>query len=340
MSSHSNRTQAHDFYYYGVDNGASHNYSGCTLNYDGCNALSYSTTVAKVIPAKGVKPKDVNTHRPSSGLTLISMYSMSSTTGRHISYVRSASPFDCVEVPLERGDRDFSPQRLADLFADNLYAYSMGLNLKANRDKFVGLLASLRRIQADACDEWAKPLKKDKRLQKYEGLDISKACAEIQERNRKAAAKAAAETRRIFAQYVKDRHGSDYCEFIRTLFDRTYYSEKYPFTEEQIALLRSKVRGAASGDEPAYVWPAGDEVVTSKGVHVPVAEAKVAMRLWALGKDMRAMPVGRYQIVSYKGDTIQIGCHKIPRENMLALYEAVMGQPFPEKQPADAKEAE
>ena len=336
MSNHSNRTQAHDFYYCGVDNGASHDYSGCTLNYEGCNALSYSTTIAKVIPAKGVKPKDGNTHRPASGLTLISMFSMSSTTGRHISYVRSASPFDCVEVPLERGDRDFSPQRLADLFAETLEAYSGGLNRKANRDRFVSLLASLRRIQADACDEWARPLRKDKRLRKYEGLDISKACAEIQERNRRAAAKAAAETRRVFAKYVKDRRGSDYCEFIRTLFDRTNYSKKDPFTEEQIALLRNKVRGAASRDEPAYVWPDGDEIVTSKGVHVSVAEAKVAMRLWALGKDMRAMPVGRYQIVSYKGDTIQIGCHRIPRENMLALYEAVMGQPFPEKKEAAA----
>jgi hypothetical protein len=341
MSNHTNRTQAHDFYYHGVDNGARRTYSGCTLNYDGCNALSYSTTVAKVIPAKGVKPKDVDTHRPSSGITLISMFSMSSTTGRHISYLHGASPFPVVEVPLERGDRDFSPQRLADMFAFNLDFYSRGLNLKANRDKFVGLLTSLRRIQADACDEWAKPLKKDKRLREYEGLDIAKACAERQELNRLAAAKAAAETRKVFAKYVKDKHGPDYCELIRTLFDSTYHSEKYPLTKEQITLLRKKIRGGAGARrEPAYVWLAGDKVVTSQGVSVPVDEAKVAMRLWALGKDMRTMPIGMYQIVSYKGDTIQIGCHRIPRDNMLALYETVMGKPFPEKRTANVKGAE
>lgn len=341
MSNHTNRTQAHDFYYGGVDYGERRAYSRCTLNYDGCNALSYSTTIAKVIPAKGVKPGDVNTHRPSSGLTLVSMFMMSSTTARHISDVMGASPFDCVEVPLERGDRDFSPQRLADLFAENLDTYSRGLNRKSNRYTFTNLLTSLRRIQTDACDEWAKPLKKDKRLKKYERLDISKAMAEQQARVRKAAAKTAALTKETIAKYVKHRSGADYCDFIRALFDRAYHSRKYLFTDEQIKILRAQVRGGVdTGYSPAYVWPDGDEIVTSQGVRVPMQEANGAMRLWALGKDMRAMAVGRYQIVSYEGGTIQIGCHKIPRENMLALYEAVMGKPFPEKRPAEAKEAE
>lgn len=333
MSNHSNITQAHDFYYCGVDYGERRAYSRCTLNFEGCNALSYSTTIAKVIPAKGVKPKDVGTHKPSSGLTLVSMFSMSPTTARHISDVMGASPFDCVEVPLERGDRDFSPQRLADLFAESLDTYSRGLNRKANRYTFTNLLTSLRRIQTDACDEWAKPLKKDKRLKKYERLDISKAMAEQQARIRKAAAKTATLTKETIAKYVKHRSGADYCEFIRALFDRAYHSMKYRFTDEQIKILRAQVRGGAdTWYSPAYVWPDDDEIVTSKGVRVPMQEAKVAMRLWALGKDMRTMPVGRYHIVSYEGGTIQIGCHKIPRDNMLALYEAVMGKPFPTSQ--------
>ena len=71
--------------------------------------------------------------------------------------------------------------------------------------------------------------------------------------------------------------------------------------------------------------------MTSQRVRVPLREAKAAMRAWALGRDMRTFEVGGYKIVVYQGDTIQIGCHKIPRENMLALYEAVMGRPFPEK---------
>jgi hypothetical protein len=79
----------------------------------------------------------------------------------------------------------------------------------------------------------------------------------------------------------------------------------------------------------AYVWTDGDKIRTSLGVSVSVDEAKVLMKAWAMGKDMRTMKVGWYSILSYTGDVIKIGCHKIPRKNMLALYEVVMGKPFP-----------
>jgi hypothetical protein len=62
------------------------------------------------------------------------------------------------------------------------------------------------------------------------------------------------------------------------------------------------------------------------------------MKAWAAGKDMRTARVGAYQIVSYQGATIQIGCHHIPRENMLALYEAVVGKTFPAKQANEDEE--
>lgn len=332
MASHSNASQAHDFYYRGVNNGEEHYYSGCNLNYEGSTAISYRTAVAKVIPAKGVKDGDVRTNRPSSGFTLLSLYPMSSSTTRHIHHLRHASPFEVVLVPLERGDGDFTPDMLADHFAVSLTTLAERLNLRKNRDEFVGLLQSLRRIQSSACDKWARPLNRDRRLAKLESMDVSKAAEELKERNRRESARRRAETRKLFATYVKGRGGADYCEFIHVLFDPGYDSAEYPLDRDQRSLLRSKV----ARSDMAYVWLDGDEIRTSRHVRVPVAEAKVAMRLWALGKDMRAMPVGRYQIVSYKGDTIQIGCHKIPRENMLALYEAVMGEPFPEKKEAAA----
>lgn len=331
MSSHSNTSQAHDFYYLGVDEGLDKDYAGCTVSYEGCTAYSYSTAVAKVIPRKGVKPGDVRTHLPSSGLTLLSFDSMSATTAQHISKLNDASPFDVVRVPLRRGDRDFTPERLAQAFAEELESYAARLNKAENRLKFMTLLNSLHLLQRDACEKWAKPLR-GRKLEKFDKLDVSKIAEEIKARNRKAAVKAAAETRAVFAKYLKDRRGRDYCDFIRSLFDRWFVSPKYHFTDEQRNLLRKKVCGGSSvWGGPAYVWVADDEIRTSRNVAVPVKEAKVAMRLWAAGKDMRTLRVDRYTIVSYQGDTIQIGCHRIPRENMLALYEAVMGKPFPEK---------
>jgi len=327
--SHSNSSQAHDFYYYGVDEGWSKSYAGCTVSYDGNTAYSYSTAVAKVIPRKGVKPKDVKTHRASNGLTLLSFDAMSATTAQHLSQLGSASPFDVVRVPLRRGNRDFTPEMLAKQFAEDLGSYALRLNKAGNRLKFMTLLDSLHRLRQDACEKWAKPLR-NRALRKFDRMDVSKIAEEIKARNRKAAVKAAAETRAVFAKYLKDRRGRDYCDFIRSLFDRWFSDQKYHFTDEQRSLLRKKVCGGSSvWGGPAYVWIEDDEIKTSKNVVVPIKEAKVAMRLWAAGKDMRTLQVNGYTIVSYQGDTIQIGCHKIPRENMLALYEAVMGKPFP-----------
>jgi len=330
MSSHSNASQAHDFYYHGVDEGLSKDYSGCTVSYEGNTAFSYSTAVAKVIPRKGVKPGDVRTNNASAGLTLLSFNPMSATTAQHLSQLEGASPFDVVHVPLYRGDRDFTPEMLAKRFAEELESYAARLNRAENRLKFMTLLNSLHRLQRDACEKWARPLR-GRALKKFDKLDVSKIAEEIKARNRKAATKAAAETRAVFAKYLKDRRGRDYCDFIRSLFDRWFVSPKYHFTDEQRNLLRKKVCGPDGWNGLAYVWVADDEIRTSRNVVVPVREAKVAMRLWAAGKDMRKLRVDRYTIVSYQGNTIQIGCHKIPRENMLALYEAVMGKPFPEK---------
>ena len=323
--SHSNSSMAHEFYYQGVDGGQRKAYSNCSISYDGDVARSYRTAVAKVIPARGRKPSTVTTHEINSGLTLVSFYPMSNTTAHHISLLRSASPFTTVRVPMEMGCGDFYPENLRDEMLGALNEYVQTVNKADSRQAIVELLESRRVILNGACAAWAKPLR-DRRFRRFETMDLDKAAEELKERTRKAAAKRAAETRKLFAEYLPKAKasGADYCEFVRALCDSHYYSEKFPFGDKERAVLRSKLDRNA-----AYVWPDGDNVRTSKEITVGVNEARMLMRLWAAGKDMRTMQISGYTIVKYEGDTIKIGCHNIPRENMLALYEALMGEPFP-----------
>lgn len=321
---------AHDFYYKGVDKNESHAYCGCSLSYRESTAFSYSTAIAKVVPRKGVRAEDVRTDAPETGLTLFSRYSMSNTTAKHISCVLSASPFERAAVPLRRGHSyRFSPRGVAENFLEDLERLAGQLNTIGNRREFVELLRCRRRVMELACEEWAEPLR-DRRFRKYEAMDVEKMAKELQERNRKAASKRAAETRALFAKYLPKAKasGADYCEFVRVLCDNWYGSEKFPFDAHQIGLLRKRL-----DKDAAYVWPEPDHncIRTSKRVSVPLDEAKVLLKLWASGRDMRTMKIGLYTIVKYEGGTIQIGCHKIPRENMLALYEAVVGEKFPER---------
>jgi len=324
----SNSTEAHNFYYRGVDHGIAKRYCGCSLSYDGRDAYSYSTIVAKVIPTKHCRKNQISTSDRSSGLTLVSYFSMSSTTGRHISLLTGASPFPVIRVPMERGSKELTPCDLRDNFLETLEGYMDGFNKRETRDRFVYLMQERMKIITLAPDEWAKPLR-DMRFGKFEKIDITKAAEELKARNRKEASKRAAETKALFAKYVKDRHGADYCEFVHALINGWYDSKKYPFTNEERRMLQRKLDKNA-----AYIWTEGDTVVTSRGVRVGVDQAKVLLKAWAAGKDMRGLKIGNYTIVSYTGNTIKIGCHDIPRENMIALYEALIGKPFPEKQEA------
>ena len=316
---------AHDFYYKGVDGGKS-----ClcrSLGFRRSTAISYSTAIAKVVPRRGFKAEDVHTNAPETGLTLISSNSMTRTTGQHISYVRQSSPFTVVGVPLEMGRYDFTPEDVAMGFLRELEQTVLQLDAFCSRIEFARLMESRRSIMNLACKEWAKPLR-DRRFKKYEKLDVEKAAGELKERRRKEAAKAAAETRAVFKKYLPkaDAGGADYCEFVRALCDTGYHSEKFNFDNHQANLLRRKLDQNA-----AYVWPEleNDRVRTSKGISVPLDEARVLLKLWASGRDMRTMKIGQYAIVKYEGSEIQIGCHKIPRRNMIALYEAVIGRKFP-----------
>lgn len=324
MSSHSNETEAHAFYYEGVDHGVEKSYSRCTLSYCANEAYSYSTLVAKVIPAKGVAPGDVNTSNPDSGLTLMSMDSMTSTTARHLNCLGRASPFEIVWVPMSYGSRYLSPCVLAHRFLDRLGCLTELFHRKRYREEFARLMDARATIIKCAAEEWAQPLR-SKEFREFEEIEIGKVAAEIARRNRKEAAKRAASTRAALAKYVKGRSGADYLEFIRTLCDPYYRTDAYPLTDDERKLLRRKI---ILGDK-AYVWVEGDIIRTSRKVVVSTREATTLLKAWASGKDMRGLKIGPFTILSSAGDTIKIGCHQIPRENMVALYEVLIGKPFP-----------
>ena len=317
-----NSEMAHAFYYHGVDCWGRRGGSG-HIGYEGRTAYSYSTAVAIVVPARGAKAPD--TYHPETGVTLVSFDGMSKTTARHISCLASASPFRVIRVPMRRGCSEITPERVAEGFLDDLAACLGTFNTRDGRGRF----AMLMQARADAIrllpDRWAKPLR-GRRFRRFESLDVGKMAAELQARNRREAAKRAAETRAVFAKYLpKANAGGDmYCKFIRAVFDPGYACAEFPFDRETVAKIRGKMDRNA-----AYVWPDGDLIRTSKGVSVNTDEARVALRAWASGHDMRTTRVGTFAIVKYKGSVIQIGCHRIPRRNMIALYEAVVGRPFP-----------
>lgn len=331
-----NSKQAHDFYYKGVNDGARKQYRGCSLWYEGKVAYSYSTVIAKVIPGSGYNEKDVYTANPSSGLTLVTFDSMTSSTSKHRGLIVSSSPFKVICVPFRYGHRwDPSPATMVEWMLHDLETYSKLISKAEYRSNFACLMDARQEIVDRAAEEWSKAFNA-KAFDKYKRLyaTMDSYVKELKSKKRAEAAKQAAETRKILAKWLSDKRTSkDYLDLMRTVFshDSSLCRENQGMTTNERSALRRRL-GIKS--EFAYVWVEDDHICTSKNISVDIAIAKVAMKAWALGHDMRGFKVDMFSIVKYEGDTIQIGCHKIPRENMLALYEVVMGEPFPRKEQA------
>lgn len=328
-----NSKQAHDFYYKGVNTGAMKTYQGCHLWYDGKVAYSYATVIAKVIPARGYAEHVIHTDSPTSGLTLVTFDSMSSSTGRHSRLIASASPFKVLFVPFKYGHRwDPSPATMAEWMLHDLETYSKLLSKAQYRSNFVHLMYARETIVRLAAKEWSEAFNSEA-FDEYKHIytTMDSYVKELKSRKRAEAAKQAAKTRKILAKWLGDKPTSKgYIDLMRAVFGYNPASCQEMTHYERDALRRRL--GIKSGF--AYVWTEGDHVQTSKGISVDLAIAKVAMKAWALGHDMRGFKVDTFSIVKYEGNTIQIGCHKIPRENMLALYEVVMGKPFPKQEDA------
>lgn len=342
MGSNTNMDMAHYFFYKGVGERTSKSCKSSHISYDadGLRCFSYSTVIAKVIPCRGFADSDINPSRTRTGLTLVSSNSMTPATAQHISAVMKASPFDVVAVPMVMWGRDLLPRELTVRMLQSLEKLKGRLGRAENRAEFVRLLDVRRELINKACAKWAKPLT-NKAFAQYEAVvpEIDRIERERQAqasvRAAAAAARAAAAEKRaeeVRARWLVERKGVDYLNFLRGVFGNAEGpNDPYTFNAADRDVLR---RALQSNYLKAYVWIDGDQVRTSKQIRLPVNVARAALKAWAAGKDMRAFKVGDYAVVSYEGDVIQIGCHHIPRQNMIALYEALIRKPFPLKKTA------
>lgn len=330
MGGKSRFTEAHDYYYLGVDEGRGKHYSGVALHYDGRTAYSYSTAIARVIPRKGYKDSDVSTMYSANGITLLSVDSMSSCTCKHIQALFDASPFHVLKVPFHYGSEHFDPGILRDNYLRELALYAQELNHVKERTRFTSLMETRRYLLDQAAEEWARPLR-DRKFKEFEEIfaNLDDWRRNLKKKLAEKAAKEEAVAKRLVSRYTnKAKTAQGYLNLVRSLFG--WGADAKLMKPE----TRATLKDAFTKSGVSYVWVAGEEIVTSQHVHVALKSARVLMKAWAAGKDMRTLKIDGYSIVSYTGDTIQIGCHKIPRQNMLALYEVVTGKKFPERKAA------
>lgn len=292
----------HDFFYASLTDSQK---ARSTNHFDGPFFYSYATVIgAKVVGNDG------NT------ALLISDNSMSATTGAHLSTLRNSCPYDnIISVPFEWGDNfynvDYCIDTISRRFIDGLKSYKPEsvvyavhrrdfLRLYNNASMFSAIIRRLDLSQFGVIKELAEG--SDEKRREIQGKIRAEKAAET-----KRKAEAAAEQKRAFEALYPN-----YLERVAVAF----FGKAVDPSECQTA------RAVLDPNrELSFVYPVDDEIETSRGVSFERKDAVKLLAAWKAGRIAEGMHIGPYTVRSMTDSFVQIGCHKIPVENLNALYE-------------------
>lgn len=306
---------AHEFFY--SDFNSSRNYNN--ISYSENLFYSYYTVIGAVVKSK-----------TGNNILLVSEDSMSSTTGKHIGNLISACPFSFLRVPMEYGNHYFSLEACIKRIVHNLDCYANSrLSQKANRQGYINSFNQLQYINDYIQDVDSSLIEQYKPL--FDLLnnsdEVKQLKAQLKEKDRQDRIQAEKELQELLTTY-------DYFDLIRFVYDN--YNSTIKFDDySKTKAMQNKVRKALNpNNDLSFVWIENEySVRTSKNIRMNMDIVKTGLKLWKHNKVRHGYKVDFYTVLEVRKDYIQIGCHKIPTENIQALYEKIYpSKPEPVKE--------
>ncbi|MEI3002263.1 MAG: hypothetical protein V8T86_15415 [Victivallis sp.] len=311
----------HKFFYSGEDESGR---AKSNTSFYGWTFKSYNTTIGIKTPGKDGRP-----------VLLIADSSFSNTTSAHLSALRAACPYTSshiIWVPFEWGDGWYKRENcISDLlqrFIDRLSQWRVDrLKYAESRRDFLSMYHNfLTLVELVAPKRPAKAI-----LQKIEELAIiAKENEDRKKRNdlisgltakREAAAKrkAAAEKRK-HAELLKQFSDVPYLDKIRIAYWGDFRPE-VPYETRAILCRIFNPDGSLS-----YVIPelSGEYVITTQGISMPCHLVRALLKAWKAGRVKVGQHIGPYTLREMAAGYVQIGCHKIPMQNIRELYSALV----------------
>lgn len=313
----------HKFFYAGEDESC---IAKSATSFSGWTFKSYNTTIGIKTPGKDGRP-----------VLLIADSSFSNTTSAHLSALRYACPYPAdhiIAVPFEWGDCWYDDNKgIQDLlrrFINQLSDYEWKidqLKYAKNRRDFLSTYYNFSRFL-----ELVAPKRPNKEIiRKIEELaTIARETEDRKKRNelisgltakREAAAKrkAAAEKRK-HAELLKQFKDVSYLDKIRIAYWEDFRPE---VPRETRAVLRSIFNPDGS---LSYVVPelSGEDVITTQEVSMDCHTVRALLKAWKAGRIRAGQHIGPYTLREITPAYVQIGCHKIPMQNIRELYSVLI----------------
>jgi len=295
---------AHLFFY--SDFNSYKNYNN--ISYNENLFYSYYTVIGAVIKAKD-----------DSNILLVSENSMTPTTGRHISNLISACPFNYLRVPMEYGNHYFSLDDCIKRIVNNLDYYSNSkLSIKANREGYIQSYNQLIYINEYIQDVDASVVEQYKPMFDLlnNSVEVKQLKAKLKEKEKQDRIKAQQKLNKFLKEYK-------YLDLIQFAYG---YNSPIHFDDlQKEKTMQNKIRKILNPkDDLSFVWiENANTVKTSKNIRMNMDIVKTGLKLWKHNKVKHGYKVDYYTVLEVRKDYVQIGCHKIPIENIEALYEAI-----------------
>ncbi len=296
---------AHEFFYSDFNSCKTFN----NVSYNQNLFYSYYTVIGAVVQSKF-----------GNNILLVSENSMSSTTGRHIGNLISSCPFSYLRVPMEYGNHYFSLEACINRIIKNLEVYlSSKLSLKANREGFIQSYNQLLYINDNIqnIDKYILEQYKSTFELLSNSKEVKELKAKLKEKVRQEEIKAKQELQELLNSY-------GYLDLIQFVYNSDNSTIKITDYHKS-KLMQNRVKKALNPhNDLSFVWIENENTVkTSKHIRMSMDIVKTGLKLWKHNKVKHGYKVDCYTVVEIREDYVQIGCHKIPIDNIKALYETI-----------------
>lgn len=304
-----NKQIFHDFFY--VDTEAPKRYDKAknATCYFGRHFFSYDTEIGYWHTAGG---RDT---------LFLSDYRFSNTTAAHISALRQACPFNnVVYVPFE--------------YDDNFSGAFIWSSTPYKENDFFGVMHKrfIEKLSAYDANDLRYAARRRELIHKYENYAAlhvaggfnAEDCGEL--RDIVALAEAAREIEDAGAEKRKKRIAEEKARIIENTLNlekelagmqigeiaRSIDAGGLPIItrKNRKLFLGCKFPGAS------FIWQDAGYIKTSQGVTMPVATVKTMYHAYTRDKVKIGMHVGAFTVMEITPDFVQIGCHKIPVQNI------------------------
>ena len=300
MAIKTNWDVAHSFFY--ADRNEICNKSWLNIHYEGDMCYSYGTVIAKIV--RGIDGRKY---------TLLSYDNMSATTSKHIGNLHGASPYEVIRVPMEYGNPSFDIKWLERRISNRLDDYAESrLSRKENRIEYINYFEMLLDVDEHIIKISPEVIEKYRPL--YDTLINSQSLKDLK-RN-------IAENDRKQRDALRDRLKTYIDLYSFSQLARIAYDYKYTHSDSSV---RSDIKKFLNPkNDWAFVWRTEDgNYATSKGIKMSKKIADVALKRF-IAKELRhGDKLDWYTVLAITDNSVKIGCHNIPIENVHDLYETM-----------------